>query len=67
MLRKRWLGRFVIMNRWLVQRAEDDVEMYMYLVDAETSYKKKSLYLEHIDFLNRHILELDEMLEGWSA
>lgn len=65
MLSERWLGRCVIMNRWLVQRMEDDVTMYTCLADAETSYKKRGLYLEHIEFLNKTVLELDEMLEGW--
>lgn len=42
---------------------EDDITVCLYLADVETSYKKKGIYLEHIESLEGIIVELDMLLE----
>lgn len=58
MIKEVWARRVELMSLWLIGCVEDEIKVAMYKAD-ESEGEFKVLYLEHVVFLRKQVLELD--------
>ena len=63
MMKAVWARRIEIMTRWMIGEIEDDITVTLYKIDEEKVCELRYLYLEHVVFLRKHLIELDALVQ----